>query len=543
MSEQQLVSEQADAPRYRSLELGRPIPDSPDAVSVCLPTLDSVIGYEEGDAAIVTALAGGYPRFVLHSQVQELIASFKDMFPEYADHVVLPFPSFDAAIECSQFCAAGGMFKNEEILLQEKPVILPFTANNPNAPAVYMLAVPGDPSATEAARAYWQHTGRIVSSRHARALLTAGEAIHEKGAYAEEVQKQTVYDLLVRTDLANHSGLPVESIFLYPTGMAAVYDAFDVVRTLNINSVRENQPTVQFGFPYVDTDKIQSRSENGRYLLSAGGEADIQHLRELVQAEKVSAVFTELPGNPLLTTPDIKAISSILRPAGIPLVVDETLGTFANVDVAPYADIIVTSLTKYYSGSGTVMGGALLISNQSPLAAELLQIVKDGYENECYSADLNVLSERGGALFSDRMKQINENAQALAEMLAADRRVATVHYPSQSTSKDSYEAVRKTSGGYGGLLSIELQNADAATPIFYDALELCKGPSLGTEFTLICPYTLLAHYRELPEVAKAGVSKNLIRVSVGSLESIETLTAAFKNALEITERVLSQQLR
>ena len=51
--------------------------------------------------------------------------------------------------------------------------------------------------------------------------------------------------------------------------------------------------------------------------------------------------------------------------------------------------------------------------------------------------------------------------------------------------------------------------------MFYDALQLAKGPSLGTNFTLCCPYTLLAHFTELPWAADYGVSSRLIRVSVG----------------------------
>jgi cystathionine gamma-synthase len=66
--------------------------------------------------------------------------------------------------------------------------------------------------------------------------------------------------------------------------------------------------------------------------------------------------------------------------------------------------------------------------------------------------------------------------------------------------------------------------------VFYDALELCKGPSLGTCFTLVCPYTLLAHYHELDWAAQFGVSAQLIRVSVG-LEPLEDLVAHFSLAL------------
>ena len=65
----------------------------------------------------------------------------------------------------------------------------------------------------------------------------------------------------------------------------------------------------------------------------------------------------------------------------------------------------------------------------------------------------------------------------------------------------------------------------------YDSLEVCKGPSLGTNFTLACPYVLLAHYNELGWAKKCGVPADLLRVSVG-LEDPEILWENFKIAFE-----------
>ena len=66
---------------------------------------------------------------------------------------------------------------------------------------------------------------------------------------------------------------------------------------------------------------------------------------------------------------------------------------------------------------------------------------------------------------------------------------------------------------------------------FYDALEFAKGPSLGTNFTLICPYTLLAHYHELDFAMSYNVAPNLLRIAVG-LENINDLKAKFTRAFE-----------
>ena len=74
---------------------------------------------------------------------------------------------------------------------------------------------------------------------------------------------------------------------------------------------------------------------------------------------------------------------------------------------------------------------------------------------------------------------------------------------------------------------------------FYDRLDLSKGPSLGTDFTLVCPYTLLAHYHELDFAMSYQVQPNLIRIAVG-LEDLEVLEERFETVLE--ESVLHKNL-
>ena len=83
--------------------------------------------------------------------------------------------------------------------------------------------------------------------------------------------------------------------------------------------------------------------------------------------------------------------------------------------------------------------------------------------------------------------------------------------------------------GFGCLISVTLA-AEIDPKVFYDSLSLCKGPSLGTNFTLVCPYTLLAHYNELAWAESFGVSAQLIRISVG-LEEVQHLIDVFSAAL------------
>ena len=87
--------------------------------------------------------------------------------------------------------------------------------------------------------------------------------------------------------------------------------------------------------------------------------------------------------------------------------------------------------------------------------------------------------------------------------------------------------------GYSSLMSIILRE-DVDEKVFFDALEVCKGPSLGTNFTISCPYTLLAHYLELDWAAQFGVDRRLVRVSVG-LEDLADLRDRFDRALRCAQ--------
>jgi cystathionine gamma-synthase len=105
--------------------------------------------------------------------------------------------------------------------------------------------------------------------------------------------------------------------------------------------------------------------------------------------------------------------------------------------------------------------------------------------------------------------------------------VSQVYYPKYITP-ELYKDVW-TSEGYGGLFSIVLKD-EASAKLFYDRISCFKGPSLGTNFTLACPYTILAHYNELDWATEYGVVPYLVRVSVG-LENIEELKEIFLGAL------------
>jgi cystathionine gamma-synthase len=113
-------------------------------------------------------------------------------------------------------------------------------------------------------------------------------------------------------------------------------------------------------FPYTDTLKILEKWGEGCHFLGNGGTEDIPALEKLLEENTgapILSLFCEFPGNPLLTSPDLPRIRKLADKYGFAVVVDETIGNFINVEVAQFADVVVSSLSKIFSGDANVMGG------------------------------------------------------------------------------------------------------------------------------------------------------------------------------------------
>jgi cystathionine gamma-synthase len=127
-------------------------------------------------------------------------------------------------------------------------------------------------------------------------------------------------------------------------------------------------PHLQFNaeayrFPYTDTYKVLLKWGPGCHFLGYGGTTDIPALEQLLASQDsaeppILALFCEFAGNPLLSSPDLVRIRQLADQYGFLLVVDETIGNFINVEVLPYSDIVVSSLTKVFSGDANCMGGS-----------------------------------------------------------------------------------------------------------------------------------------------------------------------------------------
>lgn len=244
------------------------------------------------------------------------------------------------------------------------------------------------------------------------------------------------------------------------------------------------------------------------------------------------------------------------------LIVDDTIGNFVNVDVLPYADIVVSSLSKIFSGSGNAMGGryvdhilnafhfidnyaySLVLNPRGRRYTALKETIAAQYEDTYFSEDA-LFMERNSRDIARRVRVIDENAQAICAFLRSRSLAQNVarpegivikelYYPKYTTPAN-YLRCRTSEGGYGGLFSIIFTSL-AASEAFFDTLSCLKGPSLGTNFTLACPYTILAHYDEMDWASQYGVEQSLVRISVG-MEEREMILQCFKDALAAAEPV------
>ena len=386
---------------------------------------------------------------------------------------------------------------------------------------VYAVLMPN--GVRETAKMFWQHAGEIVPSRLAVALLEGGRDAVSSTTNASHEKR------VLRDRVAALQGCSADDVYLFPSGMAAIFMAYRLFQRL-----RPDARSVQFGFPYVDNLKVQQQlsrirpAENAVVFFPRGSASDVGEVGRLAASEKLLGLFVELPGNPLLGSPDVSALSELSLWHDFPMLIDDTLAACVNLNTLPVADVVATSLTKYFSGGGNVLAGSLVLNRERPYYERLKSLLAEEFEDIFYGEDAIVL-ERNSRDVAERIPQINRNAARLCEFLAERPEVVNVFYPAR-TDRANYERHLRPGGGFGGLFSVVLRDAAAKTERFYDALQIAKGPNLGTNFTLCCPFTLLAHYRELDFVESCGISRYLVRVSVG-LEDSDWQIERFAEAL------------
>lgn len=486
-------------PLWEADSLGSPLPDDDYGVSVSLPLWRHVVGYEEGDQDVVSKFRSGYPRFCCPPAISDLFVLAEKELAQEGERCIV-FPRRVHAQRCVEFIAREGITGRALEWREEKLGVAIFPAD------AYVKA-----------RRFWRFCGEVVSTRQACHVLgrTSDRATPAEGAAASAA---------IRERLASLAGQQPEDVFLFPSGMAANFAVHRMLTTLF-----PDRKTVQLDFPYVDVLKLQQMFGSGAHFLPMIQHSEYEDLRALLSQEKIAGMFCEAPSNPLLRCVDLPRLLQIRAESqpGVPLIIDDTISTVVHADACKAADAVTSSLTKSFSGAGDVLAGSVILNRASPHHATFSAFLKANADHELWHADAVALDQNSRD-FVQRAETMSRNAEALADYLRAHPLVVQVWHAKEQGGP-GYEFVRREGGGYGCLFSFLLKDAATTSAPFYDALRVCKGPSLGTNFTLVCPYTLLAHYEELDWAESCGVPRHLIRVSAG-LEDIAELISRFEDA-------------
>lgn len=283
---------------------------------------------------------------------------------------------------------------------------------------------------------------------------------------------------------------------------------------------------------------------------------------------RTKAIFCESIGNPLGNVTDVARLAEIAHAHGIPLIVDNTVPSpYLFRPIEHGADIVVHSLTKYLGGHGTTVGGAIVDSGKFPWAEHKQRFKRlnepdVSYHGVVYTeafgpaafigrARVVPLRNMGAAIsplsafqllqgietLALRMDRICDNTLALAKHLKNHPKVAWVNYASLEDHPDHALVKKYLNGRASGILSfgLKLQSDEdprAAGARVLDALQLfTRLVNIGDAKSLATHPASTTH-RQLnaEELAKAGVSEDMLRLSVG-IEHIDDLREDLEQAL------------
>jgi len=441
--------------------LGSPLPhDEPShACGTALPNWADVVGYEEGESRVHNLLRFGYPRFVYTPAVKHLMEHLPAMLGLAAGMAVMPMPSARAALRLHKFLQLEGGAAAASVALHDLQSRGVCAVSYPSALAPQ-------------AKVFWQHTGDYVSSRLATRVLQdlttdAGDLPAPNVAHAGSAVDGA--KALLRRRIGQLVNSDAADVSLFGTGMGAMSGMCRAVQ--HATTMGRTGKFVVFGFPYLDTLKqLQHRHLGpGAHFVRQN---DFAALDAILQKESIAGLVLEYPSNPLLSTSDMARVRQRADEHGFPVIVDDSIGAY-NVDVLRPggADVLVTSLTKSFSGRGNVMGGALVLNRTSAHYTRLRKAIAMGHEEELlFAEDAEVLLSNSMD-FEYRTDRTNRSADALAEFLVAHPAVARVDYPKYVTP-DYYAAfMRDGQSGHGGLMSVILKDVGKA-PAVYDALQV-----------------------------------------------------------------------
>ena len=240
--------------------------------------------------------------------------------------------------------------------------------------------------------------------------------------------------------------------------------------------------------------------------------------------------YAESPSNPTMAIVDLREAARVAHEHGAWLVVDNTFASpVCQRPLTLGADIVVHSTTKYLTGHGLMIGGAVVSTQLEFMKNELNSILKNlGANVSPFEA---WLANTGLKTLEIRMQRHCENAQKVAEFLEGHPAVARVWYPGLPSHPD-HELAKKQMTGFGGMISFELKGGLEAGKQMMNRVQLCTlVVSLGNTDTLIQHPASMTHSTLTPEIRnEMGLTDGLVRLSVG-IENVEDIITDLDQAM------------
>lgn len=301
---------------------------------------------------------------------------------------------------------------------------------------------------------------------------------------------------------------------LFPSGIAAL------AAVMRVHS--GDHVAIQRG-AYYGTEILAERLIPDPARLHFFDPGDLEALDLLCAAHQPALIHIETPSNPLLTVTSIEQAATIAHRHGGTLMVDSTAATPIHTQpLALGADIVMHSATKALNGHSDVLAG-VLVAGGTPgetFEAARLSRAKEGAMISPFDA---WLLTRGMRTLALRAAAMSRSALHIAGVLDAHPAVTRVHYPGLASHPGHDIAVAQMTGGFGGLLSFEVADTEAALAVA-GRLELIKrATSLGGVESMI-------EHRASVEPEHRAIPPGLLRMSVG-IEAVDDLVADLTRAL------------
>lgn len=285
---------------------------------------------------------------------------------------------------------------------------------------------------------------------------------------------------------------------------------------------------------------------------------------------KTRALYAETIGNPKLDVPDFEALAAIAREAGIPFVVDNTVGVGLVRPIDHGANIVVASATKYIGGHGTTIGGVIVdggnfnwgngkfaeftepdpsyhglkfwevfgnlpgMGNVAFIIKVRVQLLRD--IGPALSPLSSFLLLQGLETLPLRQERHSQNALAVANHLAEHPLVSWVNYPGRPEHPSHAVASKYLTKGYGGIVGFGIKGGLEAGKKFINAVKLFSHlANIGDAKSLVIHPASTTHSQlTVDEQTETGVSPDYIRLSVG-IEDIEDILADIDQALTASQ--------